>query len=158
MCPGLSTRRHDRWPKWGRRSAPRHGRGIARRCKDSRRRVGIPFYLTIAEHGDGIEVVIPPRSSAVRTGEPGSPARRDRHLAMITKQGRLAWQISARFVDQIRRITDTKYYDKTWIYRGKLHLLSGRQRIAQFHHVDRYNDHRKEELLDLAEINLIIVN
>ena len=40
-------------------------------------------------HGDGIEVVIPPRSTAVPSGEPGPPTQRDRHLAMITEQGRL---------------------------------------------------------------------
>jgi hypothetical protein len=47
---------------------------------------------SIAAHGDGIEVVIPPRSTAVPSGEPGPPTQRDRHLAMIADQGRLAWQ------------------------------------------------------------------
>jgi hypothetical protein len=37
-------------------------------------------------------VVIPPRSTAVPNGEPGPPTQRDRHLAMIAEQGRLAWQ------------------------------------------------------------------
>ena len=50
------------------------------------------LYQTIAAHGDGIEVVIPPRSTAVPSGEPGPPTQRDRHLAMIADQGRLAWQ------------------------------------------------------------------
>jgi hypothetical protein len=53
---------------------------------------GAPTYQTIATHGDDIEVVIPPRSTAVPSGEPGSPTQRDRHLAMITERGRLAWQ------------------------------------------------------------------
>ncbi len=53
---------------------------------------GAPTYRTIAAHGDEIEVVIPPRSTAVPSGEPGPPTQRDRHLAMITEQGRLAWQ------------------------------------------------------------------
>ena len=53
---------------------------------------GCPTYQTIAAHGDGITVVIPPRSTAVRSGEPGSPTQRDRHLAMIGEQGRMAWQ------------------------------------------------------------------
>jgi hypothetical protein len=53
---------------------------------------GVPTYQTIAVHGDGIEVVIPPRSTAVPSGEPGPPTQRDRHLAMIADQGRLAWQ------------------------------------------------------------------
>ena len=51
---------------------------------------GAPTYQTIAQHGDGIEVVIPPRSTAVPSGEPDPPTRRDRHLATITEQGRLA--------------------------------------------------------------------
>jgi hypothetical protein len=53
---------------------------------------GSPTYLAIAAHSDGIEVVIPPRSTAVSSGDPGSPTQRDRHLAMIAEQGRLAWQ------------------------------------------------------------------
>src|ERR1700735_3850047 len=53
---------------------------------------GSPTYQTIAAHSDGIEVVIPPRSAAVPSGEPGAPTQRDSHLAMIAEQGRLAWQ------------------------------------------------------------------
>ena len=53
---------------------------------------GAPTYQTIAAHGDGIEVVIPPCSTAAPSGEPGPPTQRDRHLAMIAEQGRLAWQ------------------------------------------------------------------
>jgi len=53
---------------------------------------GAPTYQTIAAYGDGIEVVIPPRSTAVPSGDPGVPTQRDRHLAMIAEQGRLSWQ------------------------------------------------------------------
>ena len=53
---------------------------------------GAPTYDTIAAHGDDIEVVIPPRSTAVTGGELGPLAQRDRHLEMITERGRLAWQ------------------------------------------------------------------
>ena len=53
---------------------------------------GTPTYETIAAHGDGIKVVIPPRSTAVPRSEPTSPTQRDWHLAMITDRGRLAWQ------------------------------------------------------------------
>ncbi len=49
---------------------------------------------TIAAYGDGIGVVIPPRSTAVPSGDPGVPTRRDRHLAMIAEQGRLSWQVA----------------------------------------------------------------
>ena len=55
---------------------------------------GDPTYQTIAAHGDGIEVVIPPRSTAVPSGELGAPTQRDGHLKMITEQGRLAWQVA----------------------------------------------------------------
>ncbi len=53
---------------------------------------GAPTYQTIAAYGEGIEVVIPPRSTAVPSGGPSLPTQRDRHLLMIAEQGRLAWQ------------------------------------------------------------------
>ena len=53
---------------------------------------GVPTYQTIAAHSDGVDVVIPPRSTAVPSAEPGPPTQRDRHLSMITERGRLAWQ------------------------------------------------------------------
>jgi transposase len=53
---------------------------------------GAPTYATISVHGDDIKVVIPPRSTAILSGEQGSFAQRDRHLEMITERGRLAWQ------------------------------------------------------------------
>ena len=53
---------------------------------------GDPTYQTIAQHGEDIAVVIPPRSTAVPSSEPDLPTQRDRHLAMIAEQGRLAWQ------------------------------------------------------------------
>jgi hypothetical protein len=55
---------------------------------------GAPTYETIAAHSDGIEVVIPPRSTAIPSGELGPPTQRDRHLKMIMEQGRLAWQVA----------------------------------------------------------------
>ena len=55
---------------------------------------GAPTYQTIAQRGDSIEVVIPPRATAIPSGEPDTPTQRDRHLAMIAEQGRLAWQAS----------------------------------------------------------------
>jgi hypothetical protein len=55
---------------------------------------GTPTYRTIAQHGDDIEVVIPPRSTAVPSHELDPPTQRDRHLAMITEHGRLGWQVA----------------------------------------------------------------
>jgi transposase len=53
---------------------------------------GDPTYQTIATYGEDIDVVIPPRATAVPSGEPGPPTQRDHHLAMIRERGRLAWQ------------------------------------------------------------------
>jgi len=53
---------------------------------------GAPTYQTIAAHGEAIDVVIPPRSTAVASAELDPLTQRDRHLKMITEQGRLAWQ------------------------------------------------------------------
>jgi len=53
---------------------------------------GAPSCQTVAARGDEVEAAIPPRSTAVASGEPGPPTRRDRHLAMVAEQGRLAWQ------------------------------------------------------------------
>jgi hypothetical protein len=55
---------------------------------------GAPTYETIAAHGDGIEGVVPPRSTAVPSGELDAPTQRDRHLQMIAERGRLAWQVA----------------------------------------------------------------
>jgi hypothetical protein len=55
---------------------------------------GAPTYQTIAQCGDGIEVVIPPRSTAVPSDELDPPTQRDRHLAMIIEHGRLGWQVA----------------------------------------------------------------
>jgi hypothetical protein len=41
-----------------------------------------------------IEVVIPPRWTAISSCEPGPPTLRDRHLQIITERGRLAWQVA----------------------------------------------------------------
>ena len=43
-------------------------------------------------YGDNIEVVIPPRSTAVPSTGSNPQSQRDRHLEMINTQGRLAWQ------------------------------------------------------------------
>ena len=56
---------------------------------------GDPTDQMIAARGDSIAVVIPPRATAVPGGDPGPPIQRDRHLAMITEQGRLAWQAAS---------------------------------------------------------------
>jgi hypothetical protein len=61
---------------------------------------GAPTYQTIATHGDGIEVVIPPRSTAVTSRELDPPTQRDRYLKMITERRRLAWQVATNYGQQ----------------------------------------------------------
>ena len=53
---------------------------------------GAPTYQTIAQRGADIEVVIPPRKTAVPDPESRSSNQRDRHLDSINTVGRLAWQ------------------------------------------------------------------
>ncbi|MET3139409.1 transposase [Undibacterium sp. GrIS 1.2] len=53
---------------------------------------GAPTYQLIAQYGGDIEVVIPPRKTAVLSMESRSPSQRNRHLNKITTEGRLAWQ------------------------------------------------------------------
>jgi hypothetical protein len=53
---------------------------------------GAPTYQTVAHHSAGAQIVIPPRSTAVRSCEIGPPTQRDHHLEAIAAQGRLAWQ------------------------------------------------------------------
>ncbi len=52
---------------------------------------GAPTFQKIAAHCDVIDVVIPPRSTAVPSVDPGPPTQRDRHPAMITERGTI-WQ------------------------------------------------------------------
>jgi hypothetical protein len=51
-----------------------------------------PTYDTIAAHSVDIEVLIPPRSNAVLSGEQDPLAQRDRHLEILVERGRLVWQ------------------------------------------------------------------
>jgi hypothetical protein len=53
---------------------------------------GSPTHQTIVAHSDDITVVIPPRSAAVPSGDPGPPTQRDTYLAIIAEQGHPVWQ------------------------------------------------------------------
>lgn len=53
---------------------------------------GTPTYQTVAQHSTAAQIVIPPRSTAVRSCETGPPTQCDRHLEAITAQGRLSRQ------------------------------------------------------------------
>jgi transposase len=79
---------------------------------------GDPTYQTIAAHGDDIAVVIPPRSTAVLSGEPGLPTQRDRHLTTITEQGRLAWQAATGYGQ--RSLVETTMGRYKWLIGPRL--------------------------------------
>ena len=64
---------------------------------------GAPTYETIAAHGDDIEVVIPPHSTAAASGATGPPTQRDLHVAMVTEHGRLGWQAATGYGTLFRR-------------------------------------------------------
>jgi hypothetical protein len=62
----------------------------------------------------GIEVVIPPRSTAVPNDELDPPTQRNRHPAMITEHGRLGWQVATGY-SQRSSVETTMSRDKTLI-------------------------------------------
>lgn len=54
---------------------------------------GAPTYAMIAERGEQIKVIIPPRSTAiVSENAESSPSQRDAHVATLAIEGRLKWQ------------------------------------------------------------------
>jgi transposase len=56
---------------------------------------GAPTYQAVVQHSAAAQIVIPPRSTAVRSCETGPPTQRDRHLEAIGEYGRLGWQKAA---------------------------------------------------------------
>jgi hypothetical protein len=53
---------------------------------------GKPTYHTILQHSSTTNIVIPPRVTAVESGNTGPPGQRDKHIAAIASDGRLRWQ------------------------------------------------------------------
>ncbi|API57528.1 IS5 family transposase (plasmid) [Rhizobium leguminosarum] len=56
---------------------------------------GKPTYRSILQHSATANIVIPPRSTAVESGDTGPPGQRDKHIAAIASDGRLKWQAAA---------------------------------------------------------------
>jgi Transposase DDE domain len=56
---------------------------------------GKPAYQVILQRSATAIVVIPPRSTAVESGDAGPPGQRDKHIAAIAKDGRMKWQADA---------------------------------------------------------------
>jgi hypothetical protein len=54
---------------------------------------GEPVYRSVTGHTPDVAVIIPPRSTAVPSDTAETdPTQRDRHIQLIEKRGRLAWQ------------------------------------------------------------------
>ena len=51
------------------------------------------IYGTMTQHHPQADVIVPPRSTAVLSGDvEAAPTQRDRHLQSIQKHGRMGWQ------------------------------------------------------------------
>lgn len=53
---------------------------------------GKPTYRAVLRHSENAKVIIPPRGTAVETGDTGPPDQRDDHIATIARDGRMKWQ------------------------------------------------------------------
>jgi hypothetical protein len=53
---------------------------------------GKTTYQIVLQHSATANIVIPPRSTAVESGNTGLPDQRDQHIASIAKDGRMEWQ------------------------------------------------------------------
>jgi hypothetical protein len=54
---------------------------------------GNPTYDAVTSHSVGAMVVIPPRAKAVERSDTEPSNQRDRHIAAITTEGRMKWQV-----------------------------------------------------------------
>lgn len=91
---------------------------------------GTPTYRTIAAHGGGIAMVIPPRATAVRSCEIGPPSQRDRHIETIAAQGRLAWQAATGYGRRARVETTMGRYKALIGSRMRARGFAGQQAEA----------------------------
>ncbi|OCJ23630.1 hypothetical protein A6U89_32300 [Agrobacterium sp. B133/95] len=53
---------------------------------------GDPTYEALGRRSADLDVVIPPRSSAIDRSDRGIASQRDRHIAAIRADGRMKWQ------------------------------------------------------------------
>jgi hypothetical protein len=88
------------------------------------------YYAERQLYGDGIEVVIPPRSTSIPIGEPGPPTQRDRHSAMIAEQGRLAWQTATDYGQRSSVETTMGRYESLIGPRPRARGIAGQQTEA----------------------------
>ena len=61
------------------------------------------MYARVAQHHSEAAIIIPPRSTAVPSQTAASaPTQRDRHLQLITEQGRMGWQRASGYTNRAR--------------------------------------------------------
>jgi hypothetical protein len=55
---------------------------------------GKPTYDAVIDHSAAAAIVIPPRANAVEPIDDKPPGQRDQHIAAISRDGRMKWQVS----------------------------------------------------------------
>ncbi|WP_208246201.1 IS5-like element ISRm33 family transposase (plasmid) [Rhizobium sp. T1470] len=55
---------------------------------------GKPTYDAVTDHSAAAVIVIPPRANAIEPAGDQSPGQRDQHIAAISRDGRMKWQLS----------------------------------------------------------------
>ena len=55
---------------------------------------GKPTYDSVINHSAAAAIVIPPRANAVEPIDDNPPGQRDQHIAAISRDGRMKWQVS----------------------------------------------------------------
>ena len=55
---------------------------------------GKPTYHSVINHSAAAAIVIPPRANAVEPSDDSPPGQRDQHIAAISRDGRMKWQVS----------------------------------------------------------------
>jgi hypothetical protein len=53
-----------------------------------------PTYDTVINHNAAAAIVVPPRANAVEPINDRPPGQRDQHIAAISRDGRMKWQVS----------------------------------------------------------------
>ena len=54
-------------------------------------------YEKVLRHSGAAKLIIPPRLTAVQSGDTGPPSQRDRHIMAIAERGRLNWQAATSY-------------------------------------------------------------
>ena len=64
------------------------------RCRESTTRLPTSSQCAPRSHSAAAAIVIPPRANAVEPSDDSPPGQRDQHIAAISRDGRIKWQVS----------------------------------------------------------------